>query len=320
MDSTCNRSGVRRRGPRWSTLSWCAMLAFTSSACGSSKTEPSVKSEGPSSAKGGAPSSTGTDAGSLGEWQTLLTGDWSINPGEESYTCVRKTLAEDTYIRGVQAINPVGTHHTFLGMGDPTGPDGVESCAVTTVGSITIFGSGVGTNPVEFPTGVGMKLPAGTQLLLNLHLFNTGTEVLSGTSGTKVMPIDPAEIAKVGESLPAVDLDFSIPPREMYSTVGSVAMDKDTTIFAVLPHMHQLGIHMKVTASSSVDGDRVLHDAAYDFDSQLYYAVDPIRMATGDQVQFECTWNNTRDKTIVFGQSSLDEMCAVGIYRYYPAP
>ena len=60
----------------------------------------------------------------------------------------------------------------------------------------------------------------------------------------------------------------------------------------------------------------MLNDAPYDFDAQLYYSIDPIRMAAGDKVRFECTWRNTTDRTIAFGDSSLDEMCAVGQYRY----
>jgi hypothetical protein len=80
--------------------------------------------------------------------------------------------------------------------------------------------------------------------------------------------------------------------------------------------MHQLGIHAKVVAESSVDGTRVLHDGPYDFDAQLYYPIEPIRMAAGDKVRFECTWRNTTDRTVRWGDSSLDEMCAMGLYRF----
>ena len=57
-----------------------------------------------------------------------------------------------------------------------------------------VFGSGVGTNAIEFPQGVGIKLAAGSQLLLNLHLFNTADTALSGTSGTKILKVGIASI------------------------------------------------------------------------------------------------------------------------------
>lgn len=230
--------------------------------------------------------------------------------------CVRYTLTKDTYIRGVAAVNPLGTHHTFLTIGDPTKPDGTYPCTVTENFSVSIFGSGVGTDPVQFPKGVGMKLAAGSQLLLNLHLFNVSDKELSGTSGTQILPADESKIEHVADDNPAVTLDLNILPNQETTSTDSYTIPEDSTLFAVLPHMHQLGTHSRVVAHSSLDGDRVLHDAPYSFDSQLYYPVESTRMAKGDAIEFECTWMNTTSRTIHFGQSSLDEMCAIGLYRY----
>ncbi len=278
----------------------CACLALVVWGCGGSDTEPAPPGGG----------------GSPVEWQTLLSGDWTIPAGTEDYACVRHTLTEDIYVRALQAINPLGTHHTFLTIGPPSGPDGVTACDVTVHHRQSIFGSGVGTNPIELPEGVAMKLTAGSQVLLNLHLFNTGTEELSGSSGTRIVPIEESEVEYLGENIAAVKVDLDIPPHQVTSQGGSTTMAADTTIFAVLPHMHQLGIHAKVVAESSIDGERVLHDGPYDFDAQLYYPIDPVRMAAGDKVRFECTWRNDTERTIHFGDSSLDEMCAIGLYRF----
>jgi hypothetical protein len=281
----------------------CAALASLAWGCGNSS-EP----------KAAPPEQVPVEA-----WQTLLTGDWTIQPGAEDYVCVRQTLTSDVYIRGVSAVNPRGTHHTNLTIGEPTKPDGTYPCTVAENLSVSIFGSGVGTDPVHFPEGVGMKLAAGSQLLLNLHLFNVGDSELSGTSGTEVLPIDESDIEHLAEDNPAVKLDLNILPDQETTTMGSYTVPDDSVLFAVLPHMHQLGTHSKVVAHSSVDGDRVLHDKPYSFDSQLYYPIESIRMAMGDTVEYECTWMNTTPRTIHFGQSSLDEMCAMGLYRY-PAP
>jgi hypothetical protein len=279
-----------------SALSACLALAIWG--CGSSDDTPP------------------TEGGSPTEWQTLLTGDWTMPAGTEDYVCVRRTIDEDIYVRALQAINPLGTHHTFLTIGPPSGPDGVTACNVADNHRQMIFGSGVGTNAVEFPAGVAMKLDAGNQLMLNLHLFNADTAELLGTSGTKMVRVEENDVEFVGENLAALTLELNIPPQQESSKVAFSTMSADTTIFAVLPHMHQLGTHSKVAAESSIEGERVLHDAPYDFEKQLYYPVEAIRMAKGDRVRFECTWRNTTDRTIHFGDSSLDEMCAVGIYRY----
>ena len=301
--STCNITAAEDPRPpmghRSARTALCACFALVAWGCGGSDKDPPPES-------GGSPT----------ESQTLLTGDWTIPAGTEDYACVRHTLAEDIYVRALEAINPLGTHHTFLTIGPPSGSDGVTACDVTVHHSQPIFGSGVGTNPIVLPEGVAMKLTAGSQVLLNLHLFNTGTEDLSGSSGTRIVPIEESEVGYLGENIATVKLDLNIPPLQVTSQGGSTTMAADTTIFAVLPHMHQLGIHAKVVAESSIDGERVLHDAPYDFDAQLYYAIDPVRMAAGDKVRYECTWRNTTDRTVHFGDSSLDEMCAIGLYRF----
>jgi len=302
---------------RWSTRTpaaasaLAACFALATWGCGDSEAKSAPGDDG------GSPAAE--DGGSTDPWKPLLKGEWTLGAGVEDYVCVRQTITEDTYIRGVQAINPPGTHHTFLTIGESTGPDGVTPCEVTTNHTQSIFGSGVGTNPIEFPEGVAMKLTAGQQLLLNLHLFNTDTSELSGTSGTKILPVEEGEFEYLGDNRPALTLDLNIPPQQVSSKAATTKTPADTTLFAVLPHMHQLGAHAKVVAVSSIEGERLLHDADYDFDAQLYYPVEPIRMAKGDEVRFECTWNNTTDRTVVFGDSSTDEMCAIGLYGY-PAP
>ena len=82
--------------------------------------------------------------------------------------------------------------------------------------------------------------------------------------------------------------------------------------------MHQLGVHAKLTAHGSIDGERVLHDAAYDFSHQLVYQVEPIKLAKGDKIDIECTYMNTTDRTVTWGDSTLDEMCFAGL-GLYPA-
>jgi hypothetical protein len=331
---------VRQSMRRWFARSArCACLALAAWGCGDSDSDPAPSGGGGSSAeptagsgrssteptadRAGAPAEpttvgeggSPTDPATL-DWQPLLTGDWTIPAGTETYVCVRHTVTEDVFARAFDAINPLGTHHTFLTVGPPSGPDGVTPCFVAENHGEAIFGSGVGTSPIEFPEGVAVKLTAGTQLLLNLHLFNTSDDELSGTSGTRFVSMKESEVEHLSKSLTVGSMSLNIPPMQESSSGGSCTMAADATVFAVLPHMHQLGSHFKITAQSSIDGERVLHDAPFDFDSQVYYPFEPVRLAVGDKLQFECTWENTTERTVTWGDSSVDEMCTAGLYRY----
>lgn len=323
----CGGPNFRAMSRRVSTSQAFACLAILVCGCGSADGDSALQATGGSAGESSPKGTGGTGAGAAGsggaegldpgsEWKTLLTGDWTLAAGTEDYVCVRHTIKEDIYIKAFEGINPLGTHHTFLTMGPPSGPDGVTQCEATENHGKSIFGSGVGTNPIEYPEGVAIKVEAGSQMLLNLHLFNATADELSGTSGTKMLPIDESEVEFIGQSLTAGAFDLSLPPHQESSVSGSCTVSSNTTVFAVQPHMHQLGKHMKVVAESSVDGEQVLHDAPYDFEQQLYYPVAPLQLSAGDSVQFECTWENTTDRTVGFGDSSLDEMCFVALYRF----
>ncbi|MCB9585916.1 MAG: hypothetical protein H6718_11000 [Polyangiaceae bacterium] len=271
------------------------------------------------SATGGTAGSTGGNGGSgatSGEWTELMTGDWELPAAEEGYRCVVYTVPEDMYVAGFRPIAPNGTHHTVLSRETGSQADGIYPCDAGTNGPVMIYGSGVGTTPLEFPQGVAVKLKKGEKLLLNLHLFNVSPSGLSGRSGIEVRRVDPADVEHEAEMLLAgKDQGLVIDTGENTQT-GHCTMTGDVTVFAVIPHMHQLGIHMQVSAETSA-GSQQMVDTDYTFDDQQYHIQDPlVQLKAGDQVKVDCTYYNDRGETVYFGDSSLAEMCYAGIYRY----
>jgi Copper type II ascorbate-dependent monooxygenase, C-terminal domain len=259
--------------------------------------------------------SSAADA-STGEWKTLLTGEWTMPPGTEGYVCARHTIDEDLYVNGFDAIKPLGTHHTLLTMGEPNAPDGLTPCNAGENRPLSVFGSGLGTDLLEFPPGVGLKIAKGSQVLLNLHLFNSGADDLSGLSGTRVRTMPESEVKDIAEGILAGTLMLRLPPGETTTSIGHCTMSSDVTLFAVAPHMHQLGIHEKVVAERASADEVVLLDAPYDFNEQSYGLIEPLKLTKGDRVRVECTHRNTTDKIVTFGESTLSEMCFAGLYRY----
>ncbi|HEY6560426.1 MAG TPA: hypothetical protein VI072_24245 [Polyangiaceae bacterium] len=264
---------------------------------------------------GACSSEPGTEA-SADEFQSLVEVDWSLEPGKEMYLCKWLTVDRDLYLDAFAPIHPVGTHHTQLSVIEaPVKPDGIAPCGATTVGRIFISGGGVGTEPGYLPDGVAMFVPAGSQLLLNLHLFNTGDRMLTGRSGTRGRFVDAAQVEHIAEAIAAGPLKLAIPPGRS-TQQGTCTFDHDSTIYRVLPHMHQTGVHMKVVANSSERGPVLLHDAPYDFNNQLAYDVELLPMKKGDQLQIECTYENPSGRTLPWGESSNDEMCLAGLARF----
>lgn len=266
----------------------------------------------------GSGGSGGTGGGPSGDWEVLIEGDWTLAGGTEGYTCIVAAVPEDMYVHAFRPIAPLGTHHTVLTLADPSAPEGVFDCSAGTNGENMIYGSGVGTNEETLPEGVAVRLEAGDKLLLNLHLFNTSPDPISGTSGTEIRRIDPADVQHEAANVLAGPIDLNIPPQSTVTQTGYCTMPSDVTIFGVGPHMHQLGTHMTVTTLTDA-GEEVVHDEAYTFDDQLHYPMMPmLELSAGDQVKVECTYNNTTNQQVGWGDSSNAEMCFAGL-ALFPA-
>ncbi len=223
----------------------------------------------------------------------LIGRTWTLGPGQlDTYRCVRFTVPEDMYITSIIAQAPTGTHHTvltFAGANGTSGADGEQNCSVGTLGTVMIYASGVGTDPLDFPDGVGVKLTAGQQIHLNIHLFNATDNDIAGDTAILVKSQSTptpqlAEMAFAGGFL--FNIPAQSPPQETSFSAGCTA-DQTFNIFAVWPHQHQIGTHNKfVIIRNQVP--TVLHDDNFDFNEQKYYRQTPeFVVQPGDQIQVD---------------------------------
>jgi len=233
------------------------------------------------------------------------------------YWCTLKTIQEDTYIKAFRAQAPPGTHHTLLLRTPGGGPDGESACGPT-LGADMLHASGVGSDDLTFPDGVAVKVPAGTQLMLNLHLFNTTAGPLSGVSATLVQTMKASDVTQVAELVLGGSTQISVPPNGSQTVHATCTFQSTATISTVWPHMHMIGTHMKVTYQGA-SGTKVLEDAPYSFSDQKNYPITPVTVAPGENILIDCTYQNPTSQTIYWGDSSKSEMCFAGLYLY-PAP
>jgi hypothetical protein len=264
----------------------------------------------------------GDDPGTPGPdgYVRLISGDWSLPSSTETYVCVRLTATSDMYIRSVRPVAPAGTHHTVLMLGAPDGPDGTNMCT-SALAKPAIYASGVGTETLDLPAGVAVHVRPGQQLLLNLHLFNATDATMTGTSGIEVLEVEPQAVQhEAGVVLVGKAQGLEVPPN-LSTQVGRCTTPANVTVFALAPHMHVLGRHMKVSyANASDTGARVLHDQPYSFDEQRFDMLEPQLVTTaGGHLTVECTYMNPTGQTVYFGESSTEEMC-YALAFIYPAP
>lgn len=135
------------------------------------------------------------------------------------------------------------------------------------------------------------------------------TLVRLGSRGERSAQVHEANV------LTAARLSLSLPPGRS-SASGVCTLTYDQTIFAVAPHMHALGVHLKTTIVRASSGTQVLYDQDFDFDRQTYSVITPVATKTGDKIEVECTWENTTGHTVEWGGTAAAEMRQTMVYRY----
>jgi hypothetical protein len=290
-------------------MAWigCALDGHTAS-----DSKPNAATDGDAATSGAAGSDSQKPAQVAGpKWTTLLEESWTLPAGGEvAQWCADMVVAEDTYVSAIRPVHPRGTHHTTLSVTADKTP--CSSAAVFANG--IIYAAGVGTEALQMPEGVAFKLPAGYVLHLGLHLYNTSDEELSGVSGIEIVRADPKDVKHEAELLVAGPLSLNIPPGRSTMS-GRCTITEDQTLFALFPHMHQLGVHLKTTLT--LDGQpKVLHDDEYVFTEQYQLLIDPLDLHVGDSVTTDCTYDNPTNRNVKFGESSDTEMCFSVLFRY----
>lgn len=176
----------------------------------------------------------------------------------------------------------------------------------------------IATLPFELPDGVALRIAAGEPLTLNLHLFNATTSSLEGRSGVEIVSVADTDVESEADIVLAGKTEDLVVVPGVSTHVGGCTMPADTTLLALWPHMHQLGAHSKVVVERD-SGDVPLLDRPYDFEEQLYDAIEPFEVLAGERLRVECTYENPGPHSVTFGDSSSDEMCFAGLVRY-PRP
>ncbi|MDB4966018.1 MAG: hypothetical protein JWN44_1707 [Myxococcales bacterium] len=255
----------------------------------------------------------------------LVASNYTIPAGKEFYQCQHITVPNDLYIISITPVSPVGVHHEVVAI-DPTPPaDGVSTCQAIGTNWTPLFASGVGSPSLTMPDKVALKVAAGQHVVLNLHLFNATQQPLP-TTGTSTAAVD-VVVANdpTGYQLAGVpfvgNVSFTVPASGLVN--GQCTMSNDTNYFAVFPHMHTTGQHLKVWTETAANGTTVVWDDDFLFNEQKFgqypnwKGPQQVSLKKGDKIAVTCTYG-AAGVGKKFGDSTTDEMC-FGISYVYPA-
>ena len=257
-------------------------------------------------------------------YEALILRNWQLNPGIEDYICKRIKIEEDVYVSAFKPIVPNGTHHAIVTISPNPGLVGDFDCTPNDHDRQLLFGGGAGTSEeMPFPPGVAIKLPKGSYVTLNLHVFNLSDTPISGTSGLQIKKMQASEVVHEADMMFLGTFELNIPPTNtMHMEPGSCSIPAEWYVFNLWPHMHKWAKHQKVTVRRDNGAIETLLDVDYQYTEQRNYPRQPLKLNINDEMRVECYYINDTNITqppgfeINYGDSALAEMCFTGFYKY----
>jgi mono/diheme cytochrome c family protein len=261
----------------------------------------------------------------------------NFNQGDV-YRCfvLPTNLAENRYSRAVE-IQPGArkmVHHVILFIDtsgqaqklDDADPGPGYSCfggpgfSVNAVAP-SLGGWAPGNQPTFLPDGLGMSLPKGAAVVMQVH-YSAHNGIGASDQSSVGIYFTKAPVEKRVLIAPIINQNFLIPAgASNYEVTASIPfLPFDAHMIGVTPHMHLLGKTMNVTASTP-DGKTVCLAEVpdWDFNWQNTYAYKsaiaaPFGTTLSLTARYDNSDNNLRNpnnppKAVGWGENTTDEMC-----------
>lgn len=180
-----------------------------------------------------------------------------------------------------------------------------------------LAGYAPGTVPNIMKPGEAKFIPAGSDIVLQLHYTANGT---TGTDISKVGIVFAKQTpTKRVLTLAAADPSFAIPPQDPnYRVDAKIQLQQDAMLTSFLPHMHYRGKDFEYrVVYPTGERETLLSVPKYDFNWQLSYDLaQPKLLPKGTVIECTAHFDNSQNnpynpdpkKTVHFGEQTWEEM------------
>ncbi len=203
-----------------------------------------------------------------------------------------------------------------------------EKAAKDDVPSDWLVGYAPGQPPDMFVPGQAKLIPAGSDIVLEVHYMPEGKATTDQANVGLVLAKEaPTERVM---TLQAGNEKFKIPPGDPdYRVDASYTFRREVTLLGLHPHMHMRGKDMSYRLVFPNGETRsILNVPHYNWHWQLWYNLEkPITLPAGTRVECTAHYDNSANnpenpdpsKTVTWGQQSFDEMMVCFFNVAFPA-
>lgn len=287
----------------------------------------------------------------LGEPDTVisLAQSW-IHAGnnEDEYRCfvIPTTYSEDKDIAAVEFRpgNQSIVHHALFAVDENQASAGIDAAdslygyecfggfGFTPDGSYVSYTPG--QVPVLYPDGIGDRLPAGADVVFQIHYAPTA--ITEKDSSSLLLFFSDQAVSRYVDGFVAASVidfmllngPFELQPEEIKTFHLVRTAQQDMSLLTVYPHMHLLGKEIEIYAVTPVnDTIPLIKINEWDFNWQRSYNFDRlVKIPQGSIIHYFGTYDNSSNnpfnpndppQLVQWGERTQDEMMLIGM-RYVP--
>lgn len=259
----------------------------------------------------------------------LTLGSWTMSPAQETTRCVVKRLGNTGAIRVNQIRTSLsrGSHHFIVYKSsdtvEQTTPFPCSPFSETLGGqTVPLMISQIREETLTLPEGVAFELEPNQMIRLEAHYLNYFPDPIE-TGAEVTFEVAPNSATTLANFMFYGTTQVYIPAGQSVTTPWKFhSVPTGVKVFGLTGHTHAFGTNVEIEQSNSRtnEGAPVYPPEGKTFD----WAEAPIALFApplafeGDGFRFRCSWNNTSDRDVSFGESANQEMCFFWAY-YYPS-
>ena len=263
------------------------------------------------------------------------------NKEEFRFFHLPSNLKVDGYIQSVEFFpgNKQQVHHSRIMIDTTQSISGIDGLSeedtailkfqVKPLADPFLFGWVPGNHKIIFPKGIGKKIYAKSDFIVNVHYAPTPITVHDSSS--IIIELAKEVIEREAQTLTLTENNISNQPFVLYPNkkstfyMRSPVLQDTISLISIMPHMHLLGKSFK---SYAITPDGIIiplvHVPNWDFNWQTTYQFKQFTiLPKGSVIYAEATYDNTNEnplnpykpaRTVGYGWGSKDEMMNLVIY------